>query len=460
MMDDDYYGLDPSATRRFLCRLLDARYFWLRHATTLSLGAAAALTRSVTLAFIFIAVLGVFVLLRLYIWLTSLKLFRRLFRPKRIIITSEGFWFIIFAIAVGVAAVNTGISLLYLMFAMLPSLIIVSGILLELSFRKIFVERVLPPAVFCGEEFEAEILLRNGKRFMSAYSLLFEEVVDGGEEAFSMKNTPYLVRVPPGKVRTLRYVAVANRRGVLRFRGIIIASIYPFGFFHKRMSIEVEDGLLVYPRIVPIGKELLPAYGERQHILRRVSPFVLGDEDFRGLKDYREGENPKRIHWALSAKHNKLLVREMEKKRASRILVILDTSIPYKNEKWLSLFEDAVSLAASLLHHSDIRGYETSLVLPLNGRLHTVPPTLGRRHIFRMLELLARVQPSGDCSGQLSHIPTHILRGAVVYLVSAGRRQRISKIESELRRAGYSVRTLFGDSITGAEEEEFAVCKA
>jgi len=456
-MSDDYRGLDPSATRKFLCRLFEPRYFWLRHAVTLSLGALAALTRNVTIAFIFITVLGLFILLRLYIWLTSLKLFRRLFRPKRIIITTEGFWFIIFAIAVGVAAVNTGISLLYLMFAMLPSLIIVSGILLELSFRKVSVERILPPAVFCGEEFEAQILVRNPKKLMSAFSLFFEEVVDGGEEVFEMKKTPYLVRVPPRGTETVRYTARATRRGILRFRGMVVASLYPFGFFHKRMSIEAEDSLLVYPRIIPLNAELLSSTG-RRHILRRVSPFIHGDEEFRGLKDYREGENPKHIHWPLSAKHNKLLVREMEKKRASRVLVVLDTTLPARSDG-LSLFEDAVSVAASLLYHSDTRGYETALALPLDGRLQTVRPATGKRHIFRMLEFLALVQPSSESAKILSGIPVHLLRGATVFLVSAAKRRSVFNTEKALRRAGCSVRLLFG-SMSREQEEELALCDA
>lgn len=456
-MSYDYRGIDPSATRRFLCRLFESRYFWIRHAITLSLGALAALTRNVTVAFIFMTVLGLFIVLRLYIWLTSLKVFRRLFRPKRIIITSEGFWFILFSIAVGVAAVNTGISLLYLMFAMLPSLIVVSGILLELSFRKISVERILPPAVFCGEEFEAELLVHNGKRLMSAFSLSFEEVVEGGEELFEMKRIPYLVRVPPEGTETVRYTARAKRRGMLHLKGTVVASLYPFGFFHKRMSVEAEETLLVYPEIIPLNTELFSLTGKR-HILRRVSPFTHGDEEFRGLKDYREGENPKHIHWPLSAKHNKLLVREMEKKRASRVLVVLDTTVPAGSES-LWRFENAVSVAASVLYHSDTRGYETALALPLDGRLQTVQPATGRRHIFRMLEFLALVQPSDDSDKILSAIPVHLLRGATVFLVASAKRRTVFDTERALRRAGCSVRLLFG-SRSRKEERELALCDA
>ncbi|MCX7702771.1 MAG: DUF58 domain-containing protein, partial [Planctomycetota bacterium] len=324
-MERDYQGLDPSVGRKFICRMFEPRYFLIRQSITLGLGLLAALTWSVTLAFVFLSVLTVLILLKIYIWVTSLPLFRRLIRPRRIIVTAEGWWFILFTIAVGVAAINTGVSLLYLVFAMLPSLIVVSGILLELSFRKMEVERLVPPAVFCGEVFEIETVLSNHKKLFAAYSISLEEV---GDSSLEVGESPYVLRVPPDGREWVRYNCVARKRGVLNLKGVVLKSVYPFGFFNKRMAIEHRDSVLVYPEIIPIRGDILPSAGQRQHILRRVSPFLAGDEDFRDLKEFREGENPRRIHWPLSAKHNKLLVREMEKQRAGRLLLVLDKSIP------------------------------------------------------------------------------------------------------------------------------------
>ena len=55
--------------------------------------------------------------------------------PRRLKLTREGKYFIFITFGVGVAAINTGNNLLYLLLGMLLSLIIVSGVLSELSLR-------------------------------------------------------------------------------------------------------------------------------------------------------------------------------------------------------------------------------------------------------------------------------------------------------------------------------------
>jgi hypothetical protein len=57
------------------------------------------------------------------------KIIRFIYRNRSLRFTKEGLSFVLFSLAVGVAAVNTGNNLLYLILAMMLSLIIVSGIL-------------------------------------------------------------------------------------------------------------------------------------------------------------------------------------------------------------------------------------------------------------------------------------------------------------------------------------------
>jgi uncharacterized protein (DUF58 family) len=76
-------------------------------------------------------------------------------------------------------------------------------------------------------------------------------------------------------------------------------------------------------------------------------------EDFRSLRDYQPGDNPKRIHWRTSARLGKLQVREVEREHAAPVLVLLDSRIPAstspadRNEAEAGL-ELAVSFAAEV----------------------------------------------------------------------------------------------------------------
>ena len=60
-------------------------------------------------------------------------------------LTREGLGFIIILFGIGIGAINTGNNLLYLILAMCCSFIAVSGVLSELSFKKLSVKCKAPP---------------------------------------------------------------------------------------------------------------------------------------------------------------------------------------------------------------------------------------------------------------------------------------------------------------------------
>src|SRR5262245_48380161 len=75
----------------------------------------------------------------------------RILRPRHTIWpTRDGKWCLFVIIGLGLAALNTGNNLLYLLVSLLLSLIIVSGILSELSMRGIKLVGAEPDELFAG----------------------------------------------------------------------------------------------------------------------------------------------------------------------------------------------------------------------------------------------------------------------------------------------------------------------
>ncbi len=60
---------------------------------------------------------------------------RRFRSPRRLKFTREGKFFVGITLGVGFAAINTGNNLLYLLLGMLLALIVVSGVMSEISLR-------------------------------------------------------------------------------------------------------------------------------------------------------------------------------------------------------------------------------------------------------------------------------------------------------------------------------------
>src|SRR5690242_10644944 len=81
----------------------------------------------------------------------ALPWWRRFRPPRRLSFTREGRIIVILSVSVGFAAINTGNNLLYLLLGWLLSFIIASGILSEITLKRLSVERRPPPRVFAGE---------------------------------------------------------------------------------------------------------------------------------------------------------------------------------------------------------------------------------------------------------------------------------------------------------------------
>src|SRR5215510_5831027 len=95
-------------------------------------------------------------------------------RTKAIRPTRDGWWCVFAAIGLGVAAVNTGNNLAYLLCSMLLALIIVSGMLSDLTIRGLRVTVTLPDAIHATQPALVAITLANRKRRFASYSLALE----------------------------------------------------------------------------------------------------------------------------------------------------------------------------------------------------------------------------------------------------------------------------------------------
>lgn len=416
----DEYAIDTqdkSQVQMALEWLFDPRRRLARNAVTIVTMLVAILLWSRVLAALFIVLVVLMLIAKTYLVITSTRTFRKLFKARRLHLTNEGWWFVLLSIAIGTAAINTGVNLLYLVLSMMLSSILISGILSEMTFRKLKLSRSLPYSVFAGEQFEITVQIHNGKLFFPSFSLFVEDSPGSGTELKRLKAC-YALKVPARQRHGITYPAEIGRRGPFILNGFRITSGFPFNFFNKHMRLPGVNSVLVYPRLYTLNHTEVLAGGERADALRRLSLRVKGEEDFRGLKEYREGDNPRHIHWVSSARHRKLMLKEFEKQRANRAFVILDTYLPVGSPEKLDALEHAVSTAASLITFFGHRNYQTSLAA-FTPRLTRVKPDSGKRHYFSLMEMLARLTPGTRTLGELvDRLDARELRDSMVFVVS------------------------------------------
>ena len=105
--------------------------------------------------------------------------FRRFTQNRTIHLTTEGIRFLLLTLAIGIAAINTGNNLFYLLLAMMLSLIVLSGLLSEQCVRRLEFHRHVPEYFFANETAIVTLWVANRKSYFASMSLRLLDVVDG-----------------------------------------------------------------------------------------------------------------------------------------------------------------------------------------------------------------------------------------------------------------------------------------
>ena len=324
------------------------------------------------------------------------------FFPRRFPPTREGWWFLLLTLVVGAAAVNAGVNLLFLVFGMMIFLILASGVLSELCLRGLEVTRRPPGTIHAGSPYLMGIAVRNRKRRLPTFSLEVEDLV--AEKPVDRRC--YYLKLPAGRVQETAYRNTLGRRGYHQLTGFRLSTRFPFGLIRKSRDVVAPMRLLVYPALVNVPDQLISGQKAEEGRRQMKSPSRRGD--FYGLREFRDGDDPRDIHWRASARRGRLFLRESEDESSRTLTVVLEDAEPAGPESSADPadaaagFEAAVSLAASLAVQLLRRGFHVGL--SAGGVM--LAPSGGSGTAGHILEALALVQP-----GTARPMPAASMRG-------------------------------------------------
>src|SRR5262245_7551033 len=141
-----------------------------------------------------------------------------------------------------------------------------------------------------------------------------------------------IVRTGRGVFRP-RVRAMFPRRGRYLLEPLTARSSYPFGLAGRTIHLLPADELIVLPKPARVDTEKLRAWlfrawagGDDER--RRLRRVVEREAEIHGLRDYRSGDSPRRVHWKVTARRNRLTVREYEDSAPPRLLLVVDTWLP------------------------------------------------------------------------------------------------------------------------------------
>jgi len=331
-------------------------------------------------------------------------------------VTRAGLVYIAITVVIGIAAINTGNNLLYIVVAALLSAILVSGVASALVLRHLELDVHLPEHVFAGRPMLARLLLQNVSGWLPSFSI---RVVPSKRkatkrwrwEAYTLgwpRNRPpesQWLRVPDRRLRRVLenpdkpilqqtvyfpFLAAGQElradlemnfpaRGRYREKDFGLATRFPFAFLTKTRRIALAREVIVYPAVEPPQEflEVLPM------VTGEFAAFVRGrGYDLYRIREYLPEDSARHVDWKATARTGALKVREFSREDERKLRIVFDNPLPGVLDT--ARYERAVHLAASLgwhFHHEDV---EISYVAP---GLEPTPD------VFAFLHYLALAEP-------------------------------------------------------------------
>jgi len=324
-------------------------------------------------------------------------------------VTRAGVVYVLVTLVIGIAALNTGNNLLYIVVAVMLAAILVSGVVSAGVLRRLELAVLLPEHVFAGRTVLGRIVLRNPRRFLPSFSIRVlsarkkrkrPEKQWQWESAtftfpFNRPREQQWLRVPDRRLRriTLRpdppgifsgmayfpflparaersadLEATFSHRGRYREDGFSVATRFPFAFLTKARRIPLQKEVLVYPRVDPTDEifEILPL------VRGEWESFVHGrGSDLYRIREYLPEDSARHVDWKATAKSGSLKVREFSREDERKLCIVFDN--PPAGRISEPAYERGVDLAASLAWHFSSQDAEVSFLVsgyPRSSDLH------------------------------------------------------------------------------------------
>lgn len=258
-------------------------------------------------------------------------------------------------------------------------------------YRLALVRQVSPELVAAGQPARVQLALTNEGRTPTGVLLLEDQVpyVLGTRPRFVLEGIGH------GWRRQVTYQVRSDIRGRFEIGPMTVRVSDPFGMVELGRAFRTTAALTVTPRtvalpIIPLGGAWTGSGDNRPRA------FATGSAEDVTVREYRHGDELRRVHWPSSARTGELMVRREEQPWQSRATLFLDNRIvAHRGQGIASSLEAAVSLAASIAVHLSQRGFTVRLVTATGeepgtawhfreAELNTGP----------LLEALAVVQPT------------------------------------------------------------------
>ena len=228
-------------------------------------------------------------------------------------------------------------------------IVLISFVYIKILERNLKIERrVTQLKLSCKEKTEITFTIKNYSRLPVFTCYYFDQAPYFF--IYNDKNQD-LISLRPREVRQISYTVSAQERGLYYIGPVKIQTADPFGLFTLNFEVEAKLEVTVRPARIKLQTEIFPGIPQGN---QKIKNPVFEDVTMRrSIREYKNGDEIKRINYRASAKFQKLFTNQYEDSYDVPVFVFLnlaeeDYSIrnrPYYTEK-------AIEIAANIVEHA------------------------------------------------------------------------------------------------------------
>ncbi len=309
------------------------------------------------------------------------------------LLTARGRFFLLGGLAVVIGSMAAGqrdVMRIGLLLLILP---IIAAVLVARARLRLSCERSVEPAqVQLGSPMRGQISLGQDGR-LPAGILLLEDTVPrelGTRPRFLVDKADLSWR------RIVEYPLLGRVRGRFSTGPLRVRTTDPFGLVQLDRQFQAITEVMVTPRVVPLPAIRTAGGGGNTGEARPHRIGIVGQDDAL-VREYRQGDDVRRIHWRSTAHLGELMVRREEQSWDPSASIVLDSrATGHAGRGMNNSMEWAVSAAASIaLHFLDdgfsVEIYEADGPLRITGSMGQHSSASAELVISRLTDLKPRL---------------------------------------------------------------------
>lgn len=203
-------------------------------------------------------------------------------------------------------------------------------------------------ALYIGDEININYKIDNTSIFHIPYLEIHSHI---SEELTGEKAKKVVKTLKPGEL--IKYSETINlkRRGYYELGKIEVIVSDAFRFFHLRKKIASETSLLIYPKAIELSNFTITAVEQLGEL--PINNIAFQDKSrISSIRNFREGDNIKSIHWKLSAKLDNIIIKNYENRGDAHTIVLIDNyNKHFENDQERHLEDKIVDISLSIINY-------------------------------------------------------------------------------------------------------------